>query len=61
MLDKTTKDETIINNNSKTISLNIEILLIVIVIISIFFLIKFLKNYINKKMKTLTIRNEINA
>lgn len=61
MLDKTTKDETIINNNSKTINLNIEIILGVITIIFIIFLIKYLKNYINKKVKTLSIRNEMNA
>lgn len=61
MLDTNKKDETIINNNSKIISLNLEIVILVVAILILFLMIKYFKQYINKKVRNSTIRNEINA
>lgn len=61
MLDKTQKDETIINNNTKQINVNVEIILVIVALVTLYALVRYLKQYINKKVRSNTIRNEINA
>lgn len=61
MLDTNKKDETIINNNSKTISINVELMIIVIAILILFLMVKYLKQYINKKVRSANVKNEINV
>lgn len=61
MLDTNKKDETIINNNSKIISLNLEIVILVAAILILLLMIKYFKIYINKKIRNSNIKHELNA